>query len=157
MEDHTRKYEASGKNWVPRSLLVRATTHRCSSYIDLNRELWSRVDQKNRGKRICLSKSLSRLHNLLVVYSPIRYSRRTTDSQIVFNSSSRYSVAKIPMKPEMGTLLFRTVVPHISPALLQSFALESSSRAGLYHNVWLTTCVCVYNYIHFNIFEIDTW
>ena len=27
--------EASGKNWVPRSILVRATKHRCSSYMDL--------------------------------------------------------------------------------------------------------------------------
>ena len=27
--------EASGKSWLPRSILVRATTHRCSSYIDL--------------------------------------------------------------------------------------------------------------------------
>ena len=56
MEDHTRKYEASGWNWVPRSTLLRATTHRCSSYVDLTRELWSRVNQKDKGKRICLSK-----------------------------------------------------------------------------------------------------
>ena len=58
------------KNWVPRSLLVRATTHRWSLYIDWNRELWSRVDQKNRGNIIFLSKWLSRPHNLLVVTIP---------------------------------------------------------------------------------------
>ena len=57
MKDYTRKHEASKWNWVPRSLLVRATTHICSSYVDLplTRELWSRVDQKNKGKSICLS------------------------------------------------------------------------------------------------------
>ena len=52
MADHTRKYEASGWNWVPHSLLVRATAHRCSSYVDLARDLWSRVDQKNKGNSI---------------------------------------------------------------------------------------------------------
>ena len=31
----TQGSKASGKNRVPRSILVRATTHRCSSYIDL--------------------------------------------------------------------------------------------------------------------------
>ena len=123
-----------------------------------NRELWSRVDQKNRGKSICLSKSRSRPHNLLVTipHTRVRYSRSTIDSQIVFNSSSRSSVAKIPMKPEMVTLLFRTVVPRISPAPLPSIALESSSRAGLYHNVWLSTYAFITTYIHFNGSEINT-
>ena len=35
MEDHSRKYEASGWNWVPRLLLVRVTTHRYSLYVDI--------------------------------------------------------------------------------------------------------------------------
>ena len=31
----TQGSKRQGKQWVPRSILVRATTHRCSSYIDL--------------------------------------------------------------------------------------------------------------------------
>ena len=46
------------------------------------------------------------------------------------------------MKTKMGTVLFRTVVlscSSISSDPWSSFGLESSGRAGLYHNVWLTT------------------
>ena len=56
--------------------------------------------------------------------------RRLIDSQNVFNSSSRSSVAKIPMKPEMGTLLFRTAGPHKSPASLPSFASRIFKQSG---------------------------
>ncbi|CAM9443503.1 unnamed protein product [Ascophyllum nodosum] len=66
---HTQgsKGDAKGWNWVPRSLLVRATTHKCSSsYVDLTSELWLRVDQKNKGKTVCLSKWPCRPHNILV-------------------------------------------------------------------------------------------
>ena len=86
--------------------------------------------------KACFRLSLSTRNKKKRMVTSKKHAYRPETSYCVYyslNSSSRSSVAKIPMKPEIGTLLFRTVVPHISPAPFPSFALESSSRAGLYH------------------------
>ena len=80
-----------------RSLLVMATTNRCFSYVDLTRELWSRVDQKNKEKKTKEQVTVGLKHPR---DNPpyIRYPRRTINSQIIFIFLSRSSEVEVPIK-----------------------------------------------------------
>ena len=90
MADHAGKLEASAWNWVPRSLLVRATTYRrYSSYVDLTRELWPRVGQKNKRRErasVCVDSHIQSI--VLVVVVVVVFTLKTVLTSIQYPSLS---------------------------------------------------------------------
>ena len=95
------------------------TTHRCSFYVDLSRELWSRVDQKNKGKSIRLSKSQVGPHNILVTIPHIGYPEEPHVPKFVSDRTSTIPSIYVVTNPIRG-LLDRKIENQISEEHLES-------------------------------------